>query len=580
MANGERALSTAATAGLVLLFAGALALSWTIPFQEWDAYSSGHWAVRIAHGSPLFPPAVDRILEQRPLVFVGEGLIWRALGHVSMRAARLYSLAFAVALVLATFRVARESGSSGSSRSRISTALVAAFLAAASPLVTEQVSSTLTDIPAAALAWWGYVAARAAARAGRSTWRWLAAGVLFAGSLLAKPIVAPLVPLLVAAAVWPQLQGKESKEKKRLDGDAWTAAAIGLGLPALLYLVYFDWVRHGAGWGYVLVGWAGPYYSTLAEGYRLSNLRQVQWFGVLSSAALVVAVASSVGRAPRVRTAAAWALLAGAVAWIAFGTAGLTDPLRPFESGSLDRWLAGWPALAALVVLGVVALLRRSAASPRPPWELLAAAAPFCLLWWWKLGYDRRFLVAVLPAVCVFVAEWLPLDSRAAVACAVVWLAGVGWEGSRRMDRAFPVFSRQLVDINRKNGLAPEAKLVDIFGESARDIERLQAMARQDPSLKFVSPDNRLAFHLGDRVAIRYVCTEGQLAQYDVLVWLHNSGVLQQYAYKYGVRDPLGRLRATGRLVTLWKSPEYEVFRVLRSDPARSGSSTRFGIDG
>ena len=67
----------AAAGLLVLLFLGAFAVSWTIPFQEWDAYSIGIWSRFIADGDAIVSPKVDQVAHQRPLVPVPQGLIWR-----------------------------------------------------------------------------------------------------------------------------------------------------------------------------------------------------------------------------------------------------------------------------------------------------------------------------------------------------------------------------------------------------------------------------------------------------------------------------------------------------------------------
>lgn len=550
----------AVAAGLLILLAGALAVTWTIPFQEWDAYSSGTWAVLVAQGSSLFPPEVDPILRQRPVVYLGEGLIWRALGHVSMRAGRVYSLLYSILLVVATYLVGRSLG--GSRR----LALLAATLAAASPLVTEQVSSTLTDIPAAAFVWLAFLSARKATLGARAVW-WWASAVLCALALLTKLTVAPLIAFLLVAAVLPGARRMSKGEVAR--------AAAAFGTLAAATLLYFNDARDGVSWTNFAYGWAGPYYSHLAEPYRISNLREVQWFGVFVSGALVLALAASAARALRgrgpVASAMAWLVFVAGAVYVVVGSRGLTVPLRAFDAGSRDRWLASTPELAALVVVALLSGARRP--TGRRPFgiELLLPCAPFVLIWWWKLGYDRRFLVVILPAVCVFVAGWLveSLDGSAplralAYAGTLLFLLAAGWEGTRRMDHAFPVFSKQMVELNRKDGPAPEAKLVDIFGESARTIERLQAMVRTEPGIRIVTPDNRLMFHLGRSVTIAYPTSEQDLAPFDIFVWVRNTGVLEQYAKKYGVPNPLERLGAGGRLTRLWETPEYDVYRIRR----------------
>ena len=137
----------------------------------------------------------------------------------------------------------------------------------------------------------------------------------------------------------------------------------------------------------------------------------------------------------------------------------------------------------------------------------------------------------------------------------------MSWEGGKKMDHGYPVFSRAMVGINRKDGLEPEAKLIDIFGDEARVMLRLQDMVRADPELSLVSPDNRLKFHLGPNVTIDYVQSP-TLGMYDVLVWTRNPGVAQQYAQSFLIPDPLLCLKEGGRLSLLFSGGDYEVYRI------------------
>jgi 4-amino-4-deoxy-L-arabinose transferase-like glycosyltransferase len=542
--------------GLAVLSLGALAVTWTIPLQEWDAYSSGTWAVLIAHGSPLLPPEVDRILRQRPLVYVVEGLIWRAIGSTSMRAARIYSLLFSVLLAWATYLVAQALGPN---RAR---SLLATFVAA-SPLVTEQVSSTLSDIPATALVWLGFwVSTKAAPR--KRAGLWILAGILFSVALLAKVTVCPLILILIAIAAMPSLRDMSRRDV--------AVAVASLAAPGLLVLSYFNYVRAGVKWGFFLFGWAGRYYASLAGLHWISNLEHPEWFGVFLTVGFLVALATYLLRAFARRTpkSGVIALIFAFVAvYVSVGTWGLTTPLRPYGSPKWDRWLAGFPEVLAILAIGLFFLVRRFESGKVFGRELLIPVAVYGVLWWWKLGYDRRFLVVILPAVCIFVAGWLSVtldrilaERRTALfGCALAFLLAMSWEGGKKMDHGYPVFSRAMVGINRKDGLEPEAKLIDIFGDEARVMLRLQDMVRADPELSLVSPDNRLKFHLGPNVTIDYVQSP-TLGMYDVLVWTKNPGVAQQYAQSFLIPDPLLCLKEGGRLSLLFSGGDYEVYRI------------------
>jgi hypothetical protein len=554
--------------GIAILAAGALAVSWTIPFQEWDAYSAGTWSVLVSQGRGLLPPEVDPILRQRPLVYLVQGLIWRSLGGPSMRAGRLYSLSFSVLLVVATWLVAQ---SLGRNRRR---ALLAAFLVAASPVVTEWVSSTFTDIPAAALVWTGFWGLRRAALSPPDSparpFAWcLGAGIAFAGSLLAKVTAAPLVALLVvtSALTWPRAES----------GPRIAMLSAPVLAPTVAVLLYFDAIRAGQPWWHFLAGWAGPFYSNRAGEFWISNLKQVRWFGVFLSSMLVAAAgcwlanrAGSDGRA-RTRTLrfVVLALLAG---YLFVGTRGLMAPIRPYDSPAWDRWLAGLPALVAVMVLAFYGARFRS--GQRRPWgaELLPASAVFALLWWWKLGYNRRFLVLILPAVCIFVAGWLdqlfedgPERHRKPLLAGMLVVAvAVFWEGARSMDHAYPVFSAHMLRLNEKDGLRPESKLVDIFGDNARVLMRLQEIVRAEPRVRVISPDNRLMFFLGSNARIDYPVDERALDGFDYLLWTRNPGVAREYAQNHHLDRPLERLQEGGRLTLAFAGGEYEVYRIRK----------------
>jgi 4-amino-4-deoxy-L-arabinose transferase-like glycosyltransferase len=572
--KGARLVLVVVLLGLAALALGAVAVSWTIPFQEWNAYSSGTWSMLIYQGAGLLPPEVDPILRQSPLVYVGEGLIWKAIGSPAMWAARTYSLAFSVLLVLATYWLARPAPGH-----RLAPTL-AAFLAAGSPLLTEEVSSTLCDIPAAAMLWLGFLSLRRA-RARPGEWRWwLLGGTSFALALLSKTTVIPLVALfLVHAALRTQWRGLRD----------FLVAAAALAAPLAVTAIYFVSIRGDLPWRYFLFEWAARYYSNMAAGSRADNLAQVRWFGVFLSALLVAAAAARVSGALR---AARWwwdgwtaVIVAGAAAYIVFGTRILTTvPFRPQSYGFSDRWVAGTPAVIAILALLLYSIRGTPSGrdGDRESLRILVPVVLFGALWWWKLGYDTRFLILVLPPAAVFVGGWIAnVIERASrerqiaiTVCVLAVLVAAGYEGARRMDRGFPVFSSDMIEINRKDGPSPDAKMVDIFGESARVMRDLQEMVRKEPRIAMVSPDNRLKFFLGRNVSLLYPREPSDLAPFQVLVWVNNPDVRARYRDSLHIPDPLGHLNSTGLLTPVSQTPEYEVYRIGAPAPTPSAAST------
>jgi hypothetical protein len=560
--KGARLVLAVVMLGLAALTLGALALSWTIPFQEWSAYSSGTWSMLIFKGAGLLPPEIDPILRQSPLVYVGEGLIWKAIGWPSMRAARIYSLAFSVLLVLATYWLARPAPG------RRFAATLAAFLAAGSPLLTEGVSSTLSDIPSAAMLWLGFLSLRRArSRPGDWIW-WLLGGTSFALALLSKTTVVPLVALfLVHAALRTSWRGVRDL----------LVAAAAVAAPLILTALYFVSVRGNPqfGWRYFLFELTARYYTNAGAGSRADNLAQIHWFGVFVSALLVTAVAVRVAgllqtARPRWR---GWSAVipAAAAAYIVLGTRFVTAaPLRPHSFGFSDRWMAGTLGVIALLALLVYSIRDPSTSFERGSLRILVPVVLYGVLWWWKLGYDTTFLILILPPVAVFIAGWLtPVIEKASAEsswpvtiCVVIVIVAVGWEGARRMDVGFPAFSDAMVEMNHRDGLSPEKKMVDIFGDSATVMQDLQEMVRKDPRITMVSPDGRLKFFLGRNVTLMNPQQPSDLSPYQILIWVNNADVRARYRDTYKIPDPLGTLNSTGRLTPITTTLEYEVYRI------------------
>ncbi len=60
----------------------------------------------------------------------------------------------------------------------------------------------------------------------------------------------------------------------------------------------------------------------------------------------------------------------------------------------------GWLIVLGVVDGGVTLLRRRWAAAPQM--LLLLVSVPFFAAWWWFASYDERFVLAILPMLCVF----------------------------------------------------------------------------------------------------------------------------------------------------------------------------------
>ncbi len=544
------------SAGLLgILLIGALAVSWTIPFQEWDAYSIGIWSRLIADGEPILSPKIDQIAHQRPLVPVPQGLIWRSLGRPSMRAARLFSLSFTVLLVVVTFLLARRL------QADQTTAWIAAFLAGASPLVTEKVSAAMSDIPAAALFWAGVLTMLSAREKPRSLF-WLWTGILWGLSALGKVTALPLCAAFTATTISYGIQ-------RRWRWRSWLFMAIGLALPGYGVFRYWDAVRPPYGWAHFLYRWNVPYYGDLTRSSRLPALAHLNWFGIFLTLIFLVTVISDLpGRS---RTAASL-LLIGIGVWAAMARLISPEALREYGSGRLDGLMAGIPAIAVTTGVALALIRVRTPLSCQEEAEFVSIAALYFIAWLLALAYDRRFLVAVLPPVAICSARWLrglgraaaERRSRALLVAALVVFCAVTWEGARLMDRGYAAFSQAIISINHRRGLSPEAKMEEIFGSNMRIIAEVQEEIAARPTLRVISPDTRLPFFFGSHMDAFYA-TPANIANYDLLIWVNNTGILDQYRVVYGIPDPLNALRKTVNLRAIDETAEYELYRISRN---------------
>lgn len=540
---------------LAILLLGGLAVSWTIPFQEWDSYSIGTWSRYIADGSPIMSPGIDQIARQRPLFPVSQGLLWRVIGDPSMRAGRLLSFSFSILLVLVVFFIARRVTED------YSTAWIAALLAAASPLVSEHLSAATSDIPSAALFWTGVLCLLGARGGERKAWLWSLVGVCWGLAALGKVTA---VPLAAGLTVTSAVQGF----RQRWSWKSWTWMTIGLAVPAYGVYRYWNAVRPPLSWRYFLYEWAGPYYAGLSRSSRLSAAANPRWFGVFLTLLLLIGLVFALGRRyPRTSSLAVLGvgLLVARARW------NMPASFREYGNGRLDDLVAGVPTVLAVAALALALVpLNRMRLAPVEG-EFFIVAAAFFVTWIWKLSYDARFLLVVLPAVAILGGRWLMLAVRAArdarsrslAAAAALAFASLTWEGARFMDRGFPVFSSAIGDVNRQHGLRPEAKMEAIFGPSMRFVMNVRQMIAANPSLRVISPDTRLAFHFGRNLDASYP-TVSNIGGYDLLVWVNNTGIIGQYQTKYGIVGPLEALKSTGRLTELDKTPEYELYRIKR----------------
>ena len=191
--SGDRSLTLARAAlwGLVALCACLALVALTVPYHHTDAQLFGEWSRQIAAGGGLHIDDVATAWLQRPLFYIGQGLLWQVFGF-SEWSGRLISLGFGVLLAWSVIALGRAAGRASA------VGALAACLLIACPDYARDAFGGQTDVPVVALVgacgvllWRGEM--------GRGRMLLLTLGACAA--VLAKPSALPTLAGLGAAAL-------------------------------------------------------------------------------------------------------------------------------------------------------------------------------------------------------------------------------------------------------------------------------------------------------------------------------------------------------------------------------------------
>ncbi|UGS38733.1 ArnT family glycosyltransferase [Capillimicrobium parvum] len=395
----------AMTAVVALFLAAVLWVAVWVPFHATDSLIYGRWSRLIADTGNLHFDGVGSGFLHRPLVYVGEGWLWRVLGF-SEPIGRLWMALFLVVLVAAVWRLAAIEGG-------VAVGALAGVLLVATPDVVALAASGLTDVPVAACIALCGVVALAGPRTGGL--RFAALAVTAALAILAKPSALPAVGgLALALLVKPRGDWKRDWAALVVGGvvalgwDAWQAHEIGTGFVSFLQGADSDLAR-----GVV------SYYQQLNAQSRASFILGAGWLGPYLLLLLLFGLVYGAGRAlpgwthRRAATVAAPAAVAGAIVLplVAGGDVGPFDTSKPAA-------LLG--TLLLIVPLWWSRDCPEEAAPSRPHLlRMLIWAAPPAVAWIVSAPFQTRYLS---PA-------WAPLFVLIAAA---TWTAVRGTLAQRR----------------------------------------------------------------------------------------------------------------------------------------------------
>lgn len=384
---GVTVLATAGFAGVGVLLAAAL------PFHQWDSFAFAVWSREIAEHGKIDPTFLGPQVAARPLFYELQGLLWWMTG-VSFTAGRLLSLAFAVLLIVACFKLATNVG-----RSRLEGAIAGA-IAISIPSFTGQSLSAQTDVPAAAL-----VALAAALATRRCARRLDLVAVLGATTLAVLTKQTALLPLVPLGLV---LSFGSLREHRRVVVGAGAAVIAG----ALVGLAYDEVMalRFHTGLVAFLEEGTTGFWAELADTTRHDAVLRADVLGAAVRLPVLFALVYAFGRLLRLhhRPAAVGALVAG-VAW------GVAGPLAAgVHGGAFATAEVGFAFIGFVVVLAAAVFVSPTdVPSVRAILVAAALGVPPLAAWVVSATYADRLAATAWPGLAVLAALPLATGVRA-----------------------------------------------------------------------------------------------------------------------------------------------------------------------
>ena len=371
---------------MALFVAAATFVAVTVPFHATDALIYGRWSRLISLEGDLHFPGIGSGYLHRPLVYVVQGELWNVFGFHEW-IGRLWSLAFALLLLVAVWRVAAQD------RAGALTAALAAALLVATPDFVSLAAAGLTDVAVGAMVGvTGAVALsdRGGAGGRAALWRGAAIVVLAALAGLAKP--SAFFGLLgIGLAL---LVGSGRRERV-----VWRGIPLVAGV--LLALAWDSAQAHRMGQSLAkFVGGADTteasngvldYYHVLGAQSRASFVAGMEWLGPYLVVPLLFGLAYALARAVGVahrRAATVAAPVAIVLSWV----------LPALAHDVLGPWTTERPtALLGSAILVVPLLLSRGCPEEEAPSRvhlarMLLWAAPPTLAWIASAPFQTRYL--------------------------------------------------------------------------------------------------------------------------------------------------------------------------------------------
>jgi hypothetical protein len=359
-------------------------LAVTLPYHQWDSFGFGEWSRAIAEHGTYDPVAFGPLTASRPLFYELQGVIWKATG-ISFSAGRLLSLAFALLLVGAVFRLQLAT-----TRSRIEAALAVAVVLSI-PVFAQQSLSGQTDVPAAAMV---ALVAALALRPVRGRAGTIAIVVTAALAVLTKQtVLIALVPL--AAVLFAFAPGSFVSRLRGPAGALIGGLALGLSYDVELAS------RFGESLHQFLTTGSTGIWAELAARARTDAILRADVLGAGLRLPLTFGLVYAVVRLARLRHryATALALVAG-LTW------SIAGPLAAgIHNGPFSKPEDGLTLIGFAVILGALSFIRDDEAPPKRTLTIgLALGLPPLVVWAQASAYTDRLAATGWAGLTVLIA--------------------------------------------------------------------------------------------------------------------------------------------------------------------------------
>ena len=504
-----------------------------VPYYQWDELAYGEWSRLIAATGQFRFPSITPLTYQRPLLYAGQGWVWRLLGEHEVLG-RLLAVGFLAMLIVCVYRLGAGAVARDTRRDRGALAVVVLL---AVTEVAAAAGAILTDVPVAALV------AMTAALLWTTDDGWvpnLGLTVAAVAAVLVKPTALPALAGLAAAHALGPWRGTGTRLRRL----SW----LGLGtMGGLAYSVWMAATLRQSLQEFLQGAILRGYYADLSHRVRLSQVGSFEWLGpwlcLPLLASLLYAAAYVSDRDARLSEMLP---LGVAALWAAAWFAPMGAPAASLAAAVSKGWIT--------VVLFAAVMAASSAAGETVSrlfvLRQIVWAVPAFVSWMIYAPYEMRLLAPIWAPLVLLttvpiargLAGWFRLTPLVGgfllIAVAVLAASNarmINMDAEAVAETVHGIGARRFLDI---------ARVAIVSGGDATRIRRvlspdvepvLEALRpRLRPGDRIFSPEGRLRYYFPGRVAQAYPTRCEDLVGYRFFV-LPQIGAVRVYFIHIGV---------------------------------------------